>query len=262
MATAAEIRELLATAPLQVHGRLLDSSNSALVVIAQDGPLQCAAVYKPLSGERRLWDFPARTLAHREVSAYDLSQMLGWDIVPPTVWRSEGPAGPGMCQLWIDSSEPDGYAGIFAEQNVPAGWHPIIEGRGESGEILLVAHSDAEVLRRLAVFDVLANNADRKIGHLLVDGPRLFGIDHGVTFNVVPKLRTVLWGFTGTPLGPDIVTALELFLADFGRFGPVLGIHLSDDEVELTRARARRMLANGVFPGPGRDGPAVPWPIV
>ncbi|MEI8081912.1 MAG: phosphatidylinositol kinase, partial [Actinomycetes bacterium] len=130
MATVAELAELLATAPLHVHGRLPDSSNSALVVTVDHAQGSHVAVYKPLAGERRLWDFPGRTLAHREVAAYELSRMLGWDVVPLTVWRQAGPAGPGMCQLWIDAIEPDEYIGIFAEPEVPPAWHRIIEGRG------------------------------------------------------------------------------------------------------------------------------------
>ncbi|MEI8081621.1 MAG: phosphatidylinositol kinase, partial [Actinomycetes bacterium] len=122
--------------------------------------------------------------------------------------------------------------------------------------------SDASVLRRLVVFDVLANNADRKIGHLLVDGKRLVGIDHGVTFNVVPKLRTVLWGFTGTRLDDEITATLQRFLADFDGHAAVLSQHLSEEEVLITRSRAQALLSTGVFPGPGDSGPAVPWPIV
>lgn len=262
MVTVAEARELLAHAPLTVHGRLPYSSNSALVVVAQDGPTQLVVVYKPLVGERPLWDFPRGTLAHREVAAYDLSQAIGWDLVPLTVWREDGPAGPGMCQLWVEGPEPADFIDIFAADSVPPGWHRIIEGRGDNEESVAVAHSDVSVLREMAVFDAVANNADRKIGHFLVDNGRLMGIDHGVTFNTAPKLRTVLWGFADTPLDPEILESLKRFVRDFDRHGATLATHLDRDEVKMTLSRSTAVLEVGVFPVPPKGGPSVPWPIV
>ena len=262
MATAAEARELLERGPLKVLGRLVDSSNSALVVTASGGDAELVAVYKPLAGERPLWDFPYETLAHREVATYDLSQALGWDLVPLTVWRDDGPAGPGMCQCWIETDDPSGFISVFPLAEVPAGWHRILQGVGTDHEPLAVAHSDAAVLRQMAVLDVITNNADRKVGHILVDDGQLVGIDHGVTFNIEPKLRTVLWGFSGKKLGSELCETVERFVKDFDAHAPVLAAHLDADEIKVTRARARALLAAGKFPQPPTDGPAIPWPII
>lgn len=262
MVTVAEARELLAHAPLTVHGRLPNSSNSALVVVAEDGPTQLVVVYKPLVGEQPLWDFPRGTLAHREVAAYDLSQAIGWDVVPLTVWRQDGPAGPGMCQLWVEGPAPVDFINVFAVDAVPPGWHRIIEGRGDNEESVAVAHSDALVLREMTVFDAVANNADRKIGHFLVDDGKLVGIDHGVTFNIVPKLRTVVWGFANTALDPEILATLERFVRDFDRHGATLATHLDRDEIKMTLSRSTAVLQGGAFPVPDKGGPSVPWPII
>lgn len=268
MATGADsdAAAALLTGELKVHGKLVDSSNSALVVSAGE-PLGesehgLLAVYKPIAGERPLWDFPTGTLAHREVAAYELSAALGWDLVPLTVWREDAPAGPGMCQVWIDTADTSAFVSIFPAGSVPEGWHLILEGEGADGEALAVAHSDSLELRRMAVFDALANNADRKIGHILLDGDRLLGIDHGVSFNVDPKLRTVLWGFAGTPLDESLIADVSAFAADFEKRSAGLAPHLDEDELAMTFVRARELLAAGTFPAPHSDGPSIPWPII
>lgn len=267
MATDVDIASLLSDAELSIHGRLVDSSNNALVVQI-DNPQTAeplVAVYKPAAGERALWDFPDTALARREVAASTLAHALTWQLVPLTVWREQGPAGPGMCQVWIDTEQTDSYVDLFSIDNVPATWHHILEGRDQHDRRVVFAHSDDDVLRRLAVFDIISNNADRKAGHLLVTTeaarPHLWAIDHGLTFHTEPKLRTVLWGFAGEEL-PDWLRAdLADFIADSAAHGAALAEHLRAAEVDATFVRAEALLHAGAFPGPTNDGPAVPWPV-
>ncbi len=267
MATVDDLSSLLRDSELTVHGRLLDSSNNALVVEIDDPEADqpIKAVYKPAAGERPLWDFPDTELARREVAAFDLARALRWTVVPPTVWRDAGPAGPGMCQLWIDTESTSSYVNLFATETAPVDWHAILEGRDEHDEPVVFAHSDSDDLRRLVAFDVIANNADRKAGHLLTnssDGEiELWGIDHGLTFHTDPKLRTVFWGFAGEPLPHWLSSELAEFVAKFAQVAPQLAEHLSPAEVRATAARAEALLTAGEFPRPLGEGPAVPWPV-
>ncbi|MER5354196.1 SCO1664 family protein [Kitasatospora sp. NPDC002551] len=256
---------LLREGELTVHGRLTDASNAALycTVTAPDGGA-AQAVYKPVAGERPLWDFPDGTLAGREVAAYELSAATGWGLVPPTVLR-EGPHGPGMVQLWV---EPDPDAAPLLALQDPRGpedgWLPIVRAEVGDGRTALLVHPDDGRLRRLAVLDAVLNNADRKGGHLIpaADG-RLYGIDHGVTFNTEGKLRTLLWGWAGQPL-PAEAPAVLAGLADGldGALGERLAPHLTAAELDATRARVAALLATGTHPLPSEDWPSIPWPPV
>ena len=245
--------------PLELVGRITTASNATF--LGRIGEVQ--VVYKPVAGERPLWDFPDGTLARREVATYLLSETLGWGIVPPT-WLRDGPFGEGMVQLW---QEPEGQvrpavALIPASEEVPAGWCHVLEGRDESERAVVLLHEDSPELRRMAVLDVLANNADRKGGHVLemTDGHR-FGVDHGVTFNVEPRLRTILWGWVGTSLtGEELDGVQRAVSALDGSLGDALGELLEPDEVQACRSRCDRLLAQGTFPGPEGDMPPIPWP--
>ena len=265
MATDADLRDSLLASDLDPVGRLVDSSNNALVVRFEHGGKEEAAVYKPASGERPLWDFPDATLARREVAAYLLSDLLGWNQVPLTVWREDGPAGPGMCQLWVDGTAPDDYIHLFRPQAVPADWLPILDGRDATNEPVVLAHADSSVLERLVIFDYLANNADRKAGHLIAgadsQGSRLWAIDHGITFHAEPKLRTVLWGFAQREIPADLLTAVRRFLDDVPIFAELVREHLSAEEIAAVSHRAVELLRNAEFPVPSGQSPAVPWPI-
>ena len=193
-------------------------------------------MYKPIRGERPLDDFPARTLANREVAAHLLSEATGWDIVPPTVIR-DGPLGPGMVQLWVEV-DPD-------------------------VDVLSLIVADDPRLRRMCVFDILANNADRKGGHLLpVTGGHIYGVDHGICFAVDPKLRTVLWGWRGEPLEEGEVAVVETVCS---RLNDDLGRSLSDllspEEVVATARRASTLAQQRRFPQPDPGRPALPWPV-
>ncbi|MFG3290619.1 SCO1664 family protein [Streptomyces sp. NPDC048179] len=256
--------ELLAHGELKVRGRIRDASNAALFcTVAQDGE-EASCVYKPVAGERPLWDFPDGTLAQREVAAYEVARATGWDLVPPTVLR-DGPYGEGMVQLWIDVA-PDAaelLALVDAEEPEP-GWRAIGFADVGEGKTALLVHADDERLRRLAVLDAVINNADRKGGHLLptADG-RLYGIDHGVTFNVDNKLRTLLWGWAGEPLPADAVEVLEgLRTALGGTLGTRLAELITAAELDATRARVDALLTAGKHPEPGGEWPAIPWPPV
>jgi uncharacterized repeat protein (TIGR03843 family) len=260
--------ELLTRGELTVRGRIREASNAALFcTVAYDGQ-EAACVYKPVAGERPLWDFPDGTLAAREVAAYEVSEATGWGLVPPTVLR-DGPYGEGMVQLWVEAAVDDAGAELLAlldaEEPGP-GWKAIGFAEVGRGRTALLVHADDERLRRLAVLDAVINNADRKGGHLLPtpDG-HLYGIDHGVTFNVENKLRTLLWGWAGEPLPPDILDvlkSLEDTLADDAPLATRLTPLITPAELDATRARVNALLTTGTHPEPTGDWPAIPWPPV
>ncbi|MFJ7076643.1 SCO1664 family protein [Streptomyces sp. NPDC098781] len=257
--------ELLAEGELTVRGRIREASNAALFcTVAHDGQ-EASCVYKPVAGERPLWDFPDGTLAEREVAAYEVSEATGWGLVPPTVLR-DGPYGEGMVQLWIDvTPETELLALVDGEEPEP-GWKAIGLAEVGEGRTALLVHADDERLRRLAVLDAVINNADRKGGHLLpTDDGRLLGIDHGVTFNVENKLRTLLWGWAGEPLTEEAVRVLG-GLRDGLKEGGALAVRLAGlitaAEVAATRARVDALLTAGKHPEPSGEWPAIPWPPV
>jgi uncharacterized repeat protein (TIGR03843 family) len=262
--SGAEELRLLTEGDLDIEGRLVDASNTTLRAVITLGDLRGRCVYKPVRGERPLWDFPDGTLAGREVAAYEVSVATGWSVVPPTVLR-DGPLGPGMCQLWID--EPDGaepVVGFVPADDLPDGWLRVASARDETGRPYLLAHADDVALARFALFDAVVNNADRKAGHVLraADGG-LRGVDHGVCFHVDDKLRTVLWGFLGRPLPGAERAVLARLRADLaGPLGERLTALVSPAEVAATLARLDRLLADDAFPEPVPGWPAVPWPPV
>jgi uncharacterized repeat protein (TIGR03843 family) len=254
---------LLRTGELEVEGRLNDASNTTLRCRMEtaDGRL-LHVVYKPMAGERPLWDFPDHTLTRRELAAFALSEAAGWHLVPPTVWREDGPGGPGMCQLWIDEDARASQVAVVRPGRVPRGWRHVLDAEDGAGAPVALVHADSDDLRRLAVFDVLANNADRKGGHVLTgaDG-RVWGIDHGVTFADEPKLRTVLWGWAGEAVPEGLVAEVTALHERLGTgFDPV-DRWLGEEERACLRDRVRDLLADPVFPFPTGRWPAIPWPV-
>jgi uncharacterized repeat protein (TIGR03843 family) len=253
---------LLRSGTVELEGRLVDASNTTLLAFVTLDGLSARCVYKPVRGERPLWDFPDGTLAGREVSAYLVSQATGWGLVPPTVLR-DGPLGPGACQLWIEEpTDAEPLVGFVPAGELPTGWMRVASARDEDGDAYFLAHADDPRLARLAVLDVVINNADRKGGHVLI-GPdgQVYGCDHGVSFHVEPKLRTVLWGWTGRVLPDESVDVLGKLLADLrGDLGATLKEHLTGHEVGRVRARIRKLLETACYPEPAGDWPAVPWP--
>ncbi|MEU1813426.1 SCO1664 family protein [Micromonospora aurantiaca (nom. illeg.)] len=258
----AEALRLLADGELTLEGRLVDASNATLRGVIALGDASAHCVYKPVRGERPLWDFPDGTLAGREVSAYLVSRATGWDLVPPTVLR-DGPFGPGSCQLWID--EPDDaepLVGFVPAQEIPPRWFPVAAARDDDGAAYALAHADDPRLARLVVLDAIINNADRKGGHVLA-GPddRIYGVDHGVSFHVEEKLRTVLWGWAGRELPPDAVEMLDGLAGQLrGPLGEELAEHLTVGELAALAERVERLGESGRFPLPPQEWPAMPWP--
>ena len=256
--------DLLARGTIEIEGRLVDASNTTLrAEITLDGMTR-RCVYKPVQGERPLWDFPDGTLAGREISAFLVSQATGWDVVPPTILR-DGPLGPGALQLWIDEpSDAEALIGFVPAYDVPQGWLAVANARDDDGDAYALAHADDPRLARLAVFDAVINNADRKGGHVLYPATdSIHGVDHGVSFHVENKLRTVLWGWTGKALIPEATEVLEDLLERLdGGLGEALEEHLTVTEVQHVRLRARRLLRSQRFPKPPQDWPAIPWPPV
>jgi hypothetical protein len=236
--TAERVLELLSAGTLEPVGRLPGASNETFLATVSHGDLETYAVYKPRDGETPLWDFPDGTLYRREMAAYVVSRALGWDFVPPTVVR-DGPFGIGVAQLFIDHDPAEHY--------------------------LTLGDAHPDVFRRVAAFDLMINNADRKSGHCLLqrDTGRIFTVDHGVSFHPQPKLRTVIWEYEGEPVPPGIVADLVSF-ADALTSGPVrasLGALLDPLEISALQARTSALIARPVYPEPGPGRP-YPWPPV
>ncbi|HEV2249999.1 MAG TPA: SCO1664 family protein [Candidatus Limnocylindria bacterium] len=227
---------LLEQGELTVQGRLVAASNATFLgtVRHDDGTLTC--IYKPVRGERPLDDFPDGTLWKRERAAYLVSDASGWDIVPPTATREDGPFGEGMVQLWIDVAED---ADVWRMVNEP----------------------DVR-LRRVALFDAVVNNADRKGGHLLpVAGGHVYGVDHGICFAAEPKLRTILWDWRGEPIAPDELDVLRSLRAKLdGPLCEALRRLISPAELLALNARVDRLIGTRAFPQPDPYRMAVPWP--
>lgn len=271
-----DVLDLLGRGELDVLGRLVDASNATLYAAAALDGVEVRCVYKPVAGERPLWDFPTRTLARREVAAYVLSAASGWDVVPPTVFRADGPYGAGSVQCWVGESEIDadgdpvclepgaGLVDIVAPEAVPPGWLHVLRAQSYEGSPVSLVHADEPVLRRMSVFDVVANNADRKGGHVLRDSAgSVFGVDHGLTFNVEDKLRTVLWGWAGQRLPDDVLEVLRTLAADLagrGRLHGELSALLTPAEIDRTAHRVGRLIDTRRHPRPGGSRHPIPWP--
>jgi uncharacterized repeat protein (TIGR03843 family) len=246
---------------IEVEGRLVDASNLTLFAEVEFEGVAAKAVYKPVSGEQPLWDFPEGTLAGREVATYLISAASGLGAVPPTVVR-DGPFGPGMVQLWIDTIDKP-LLDVCPPEDLRAGWRTILEAEDQSGAPLVVAHADHPGLRALSILDIVVNNADRKGGHLLnTAGGVVYGIDHGICLHEDPKLRTVLWGWFGEPLPESIIEKLQAVPEMIeGDLGKQLSEHITSQEIRAVSARVTALLAQGVFPIPEPNRNPVPWPL-
>jgi len=261
--------EVLRRGELTVIGRIRSASNATFLCEAHLGEHQAHCVYKPIAGEAPLWDFPDGTLAGRELGAYLISTALGWNIVPYTIIR-DGPAGRGMLQLWVDqpgdevgdepAAGPD-LIDLLPAGHIPPGFLPVLRAYDYAGDEVTLVHADDIRLRRMAVFDVLINNADRKGGHILcgTDG-HVYGVDHGVSLHTEDKLRTVLWGWAGKPVDDETLDAVTRLRNQVrGELGNQLREHITRREVDALHARTLALLDNPVMPTPDRRRP-VPWP--
>jgi uncharacterized repeat protein (TIGR03843 family) len=230
---SAVINHLL-SGTLEVTGRLVDASNATLYGECAFNDEKMAVIYKPIAGERPLWDFPDGNLAQREYAAFLISEFSGWKVVPPTVLR-DGPFGMGMVQQWIDIDE--------------------------SIDLALYYREDNENLRRMALFDAVINNTDRKIGHLLpvIDGT-LLGCDHGVTFHEENKLRTVIWQFAMRELTDEEIGNLSDLASRLQTEPGDLLELITENEFTALITRINQLIESGKFPSPSEDWPAVPWP--
>jgi uncharacterized repeat protein (TIGR03843 family) len=234
------ILELLSTGTMQVIGLMPESSNYTFLAEIEADDLHGMAIYKPRRGERPLWDFPRGTLCQREVAASLMSEALGWRIVPPTVLRDGPEYGIGSVQLFIDADPQAHYFTI----------------RG----------NDDTSLKRIATFDIVINNADRKGGHILQDRDGwLWGIDHGIAFHAEPKLRTVIWDYVGQPIPDNLIADIERVRRRLGTpddsLTTALGQLLHSTEVEALRRRLDRLIRRPIFPEPSGNR-SVPWPPI
>ena len=226
---------------MRLEGRFIYGSNYTFLGLCQHHDQTFKIVYKPVQGERPLWDFPTQTLARREVAAYLVSEALGWDLVPPTVFRTRGvPMGAGAVQIFIEH-DPEYHFFKFKP-------------------------TDRQNLSKVMLFDLLINNADRKAGHLLIDpGGHLWLIDHGLCFHQEDKLRTVIWDYAGEAIPPDLLADIERFHRelepDEPTFQKLLPL-LNPQEIYAMQARAHKLLQQGVFPLPPEDRRVYPWPLV
>ncbi|MER7395732.1 SCO1664 family protein [Streptomyces sp. NPDC000151] len=266
--TPAELEERLRHGELTVRGRVREASNAVLYCTITHEGRTGHCVYKPVAGERPLWDFPDGTLAEREVAAYEISRATGWELIPPTVLR-DGPYGRGMVQEWIAASDEDDSPELLAliEDEEPGpGWKAVGLAQVGEGRTALLVHADDPRLRRLAVLDAVINNGDRKGGHLLptADG-RVYAIDHGVTFHAEDRLRTLLWGWAGEPLTEEAVAVLNRLAEETAEGEPLaarLAECLTGEEIAALRERIAGMLRSGVHPQPSGEWPPIPWPPV
>lgn len=265
-----DVAEVLAEGDLELIGQIRSASNATLVCDAVVGETSVRCVYKPVRGEQPLWDFPDGTLAGREVGSYLVSETLGWSVIPVTLLR-DGPFGPGMVQRWIDTPEPsDGLptrldvVDLCSPDLVPEGWKVILSAIDARGEDVVLVHADDPRLQRMAVLDVLINNADRKGGHVLegLDG-QVYGVDHGICLHSDDKLRTVLWGWAGDDIPAhlldDVGGLLDALREQTSPLREKLGGLISAAEIEALAMRAATMLGDPVMPDANRSRP-IPWP--
>lgn len=234
------ILETLREGEIAITGEFLWGSNYTFAADVRRGSHHLQAVYKPTRGERPLWDFPRASLAKREVAAYLVSEALGWRLVPPTVYRKDGPIGPGSLQLYVEHDPEYHYFNFSPE--------------------------DRQRLRPVALFDLLINNADRKGSHVLIDRENhIWLIDHGICFHREDKLRTVIWDFAGEPFPQDLLAAISRLIEQL-QPGCDLALRLEDyltpEEIAALVGRARRLIELARFPGPHPNRRPYPWPPV
>lgn len=247
---------LLEVGEIEVVGRLREASNQTFAVrVTHDGE-ESAAVYKPISGEAPLWDFPDGTLAFRERAAYLVSEALGWSVVPPTILR-EGPWGMGMLQRWIETGDHEPVRVV--KRGDEGEFLHVLDAEDQWGRPVSLVHENTTALRRIAIFDLVVNNTDRKGSHVLASGQDRYGIDHGVCFHQDDKVRTVLWGWAGSELTTDELSSVRTLIED-DTLAAALSELLASQEVAAFKRRGTRLVRAGRMPAPRGDWPPIPWP--
>ncbi|MGL5811693.1 MAG: SCO1664 family protein [Nocardioides sp.] len=244
------------TGPVELEGRIMPASNATFLGRI-DG---IRVVYKPIAGERPLWDFPDGRLAWRELAAWRVSDALGWNVVPFTT-LGEGPHGNGMVQVWMEPDPEQNPVDVVPTDRVPEGYRHVFDGLDSDERPVALIHEDSGPLRRMAIFDVLINNGDRKGGHVLAmpDGHR-YGVDHGVSFHSDDKLRTVLWGWQDTDLTEEECRDLRKLRGSAEQVADALSGLVTETEVARFFERLDRLLRRGRLPRPSDGWPAIPWP--
>ena len=253
------VADALDCGELELLGRITTASNATFLASIHG----IRVVYKPIAGERPLWDFPDGDLASREVAAHLVSEAFGWNVVPRT-WLRDGPACEGMVQLWQECTPNQDPVDLVAVGAIPdRGWRHVLDGSDENDREISLIHEDSPALRRMAVFDIIVNNADRKGAHVLpIDGGHRYGCDHGLTFHSEHKLRTVLWGWIGEPLNPDELAGIvRVQDALAGDLGEALSPLLTAAEIAALADRCNTLRLTARFPPPRGPMPAVPWPL-
>jgi uncharacterized repeat protein (TIGR03843 family) len=234
------ILEALHKGSIELQGQFLSGSNYTFLGDLTFGSLTFQVVYKPVRGEQPLWDFPHGSLSRREVAAYLISEALGWSLVPPTIYRKDGPLGSGSLQQYIDHDPNDHYFNF--------------------------EDKDRQRLRSVVIFDLLLNNADRKGGHILRDAQDQFWlIDHGLCFHSEDKLRTVVWEFSGEEIPRDMINCVGQLTNQLREGAPLyddLIQYLRVGEISALISRARRLCEAGRFPSPPASRRSYPWPPV
>jgi uncharacterized repeat protein (TIGR03843 family) len=234
------VLETLRHGKITIQGEFMWGSNYTFLAVVSKNGEKMMGVYKPSRGERPLWDFPAESLARREAAAYLVSEALGWELVPPTVYRQDAPIGPGSLQLYIEHNPEVHYFNL--------------------------SEADRQSLRPVALFDLLVNNADRKGSHLLFDRDHhLWLIDHGICFHAQDKLRTVIWDFVGEPIPANLLDDLRKFNCTVKPGTDMykqLKSLLSQEEINALLARAEDLISSGQYPKPESDQRSFPWPLL
>lgn len=268
---ALEAQQALEQGTCTVMGAIPRASNDTRLVVVDHHGTYLKAVYKPASGERPLADFPPHTLSLREVASYRLSAHLDLNVVPPTVLRNDLGAGRGSLQAYVEDVGGDESVSLTPVEAIPADHTPMFALRTEDGTDLVLSHDTQDGLREIAFFDLLANNADRKAGHIITGsylpghGPAsigTYGIDNGLTFHAEEKVRTILWGFSHLSFGVEELDSLDEVVRMPTQLRSALEDCLDDSEIESLRQRAERLGEAGTFPEPPEVRTVIPWPPI
>lgn len=254
-------KDLLLTGDIEIQGLIPESSNGALKAVLRKDEEEISVIIKPTTLIRPLWDFPEKDLNNRELATFELSEQLKLNFVPVSIKRNIPKIGDCLIQEWID--EVDNQLIIVrSEGEIPKHYKKVINGYDELNKLVSLAHDDDKELRKIAIFDLIINNADRKGGHILKDkNGKVWIIDHGVTWHQESKLRTILWGWIGEKFENDDLKLLEKAQIEISNWIENRSNLLSIEEMKEAINRIEVVLEEGRFPEPSKDWPAIPWPI-